>query len=139
MSTLSKVCHLEKVYIDRKGSFQVNVDLRTALSHVDQVSFPGGHIEAGEDAVEAALRETREEIGTSLGDIEVLGLCQTLPAGEWDTADEYRSSPTCPFVVKIQAYFCSSIPRASSVSIVPSETNYDFGVMDLRAVNALTI
>ncbi len=38
-------------------------------------------MEAGEDAVRAALRETREEIGGSLGEIEVLGTCQTLPAG----------------------------------------------------------
>ena len=48
---------------------------------VMQVSFPGGHIDAGEDAVAAALRETQEEIGDKLGEIEVLGLCQTLPAG----------------------------------------------------------
>lgn len=47
-----------------------------------QVSFPGGHIEAGEDSVEAALRETREEIGDSLGSVEVLGLGQTLTAGD---------------------------------------------------------
>lgn len=47
-----------------------------------QVSFPGGHIEAGEGAIEAALRETREEIGDSLGHVEVLGTCQTAPAGD---------------------------------------------------------
>ncbi|CAM9111379.1 unnamed protein product [Ascophyllum nodosum] len=49
-------------------------------THKGQVSFPGGHIDAGEDAVAAALRETQEEIGDKLGEIEVLGLCQTLPA-----------------------------------------------------------
>ncbi|CAN0525287.1 unnamed protein product, partial [Ectocarpus sp. 8 AP-2014] len=42
-------------------------------THKGQVSFPGGHSEPGEDAVEAALRETREEIGDSLGRIDVLG------------------------------------------------------------------
>ncbi|CAM9491416.1 unnamed protein product [Pylaiella littoralis] len=49
-------------------------------THKGQVSFPGGHLEASEDAIEAALRETREEIGDNLGGIEVLGTCQTLPA-----------------------------------------------------------
>lgn len=39
-------------------------------------------MEPGEGAVDAALRETREEIGDSLGRIDVLGTCQTLPAGK---------------------------------------------------------
>lgn len=39
-------------------------------------------MEAGEGPIEAALRETREEIGTGIGHVEVLGTCQTLPAGK---------------------------------------------------------
>lgn len=48
---------------------------------VIKVSFPGGHIEPGEGPIEAALRETREEVGPSLGHVEVLGTCQAVPAG----------------------------------------------------------
>jgi 8-oxo-dGTP pyrophosphatase MutT (NUDIX family) len=37
------------------------------------IAFPGGHVEAGESPVGAALRETEEEIGLSRADIEVIG------------------------------------------------------------------
>ncbi len=39
-------------------------------SHSGQVAFPGGKIDPGEDAVEAALREADEEIGLSRKHIE---------------------------------------------------------------------
>ena len=41
--------------------------------HSDQVSFPGGALEKGETALDAALRETREEIGIDGSEFEILG------------------------------------------------------------------
>jgi 8-oxo-dGTP pyrophosphatase MutT (NUDIX family) len=41
--------------------------------HAGEVSFPGGLLEEGEALVEAALRETFEEIGIDPSDVEVLG------------------------------------------------------------------
>lgn len=42
--------------------------------HAGQVAFPGGRLEPGEDAVAAALRETREEVGLDVAADGVLGL-----------------------------------------------------------------
>lgn len=42
-------------------------------AHGGQVSLPGGKAEAGEEAVQTALRECEEEIGVSQAQISVLG------------------------------------------------------------------
>lgn len=49
-------------------------------SHPGQVAFPGGKIDPGEDAVEAALREAHEELGIPASDVTVIG-----------TSDVYRT------------------------------------------------
>lgn len=41
--------------------------------HSGQMALPGGKKEPGEDDIEAALRETQEEIGIPIGEIEVIG------------------------------------------------------------------
>lgn len=43
-------------------------------SHTGQIAFPGGRLEPGETAVQAALREAFEEVGLPPGDVEPLGL-----------------------------------------------------------------
>ena len=52
----------------------------TLSTHKGQVSFPGGHINVGETDVAAALRETNEELGIPLAQMEALATGQTVPA-----------------------------------------------------------
>src|SRR5436190_23279292 len=49
---------------EEDGETRVVLTRRSAnlRSHTGEVSFPGGRIDAGEDAVTAALREAREEV-----------------------------------------------------------------------------
>jgi 8-oxo-dGTP pyrophosphatase MutT (NUDIX family) len=45
-------------------------ELETDPGHI---AFPGGHVESAESALDAALRESEEEIGLSRSDVEVIG------------------------------------------------------------------
>lgn len=57
-------------------------------THAGQVAFPGGRIDAGEDAVAAALREAQEEIALDPRAVSVLGTGDT-----YCTVTNYRVTP----------------------------------------------
>ncbi|MGH7115661.1 MAG: CoA pyrophosphatase [Stellaceae bacterium] len=70
--------------IDRAEGMSVLLTLRTAhlSAHAGQIAFPGGSIEAGDrDAVEAALRETEEEIGLTRDYVTLIGRLDTYVTG----------------------------------------------------------
>lgn len=50
-------------------------------SHPGQVAFPGGKIDPGESAEEAALREAWEELGIHARDVTVIGASDTYRTG----------------------------------------------------------
>ncbi|HEY6661829.1 MAG TPA: CoA pyrophosphatase [Sphingomicrobium sp.] len=60
----------------------------TLRTHAGQVAFPGGRIDPGEDAIEAALREAHEEILLEPSAVEVIGAIEP-----YRTVTSYRVTP----------------------------------------------
>ena len=61
--------------------------------HAGQISFPGGGLKPGENALEAALREAEEEIGLTRSAIDVFG---QMP--QYHTGTGFSVSPMIGFV-----------------------------------------
>lgn len=61
--------------------------------HAGQISFPGGGLKPGENALEAALREAQEEIGLTRSAIDVFG---QMP--QYHTGTGFSVSPMIGFV-----------------------------------------
>src|SRR5690554_124198 len=49
-------------------------------SHAGEIAFPGGRVDPGETHLEAALRETEEEVGLSVSEEQVLGRLSDHPS-----------------------------------------------------------
>lgn len=78
--------------------------------HPGQIAFPGGKVDPGDaDAVAAALREAREEVGLDPANVEILG---TLPAHETVTGFSVT-----PVLARAKAPFIP-VPEAGEVAEV---------------------
>jgi 8-oxo-dGTP pyrophosphatase MutT (NUDIX family) len=53
----------------------------TLARHTGQIAFPGGRLDPGENAVQAALREADEEVALNPASVEVLGLSDAYETG----------------------------------------------------------
>lgn len=70
------------------ASFLLTRRTATLNAHSRQFALPGGRLDSGENAVEAALRELHEEMGVELGEDAVLGVLDDYP-----TRSGYRITP----------------------------------------------
>jgi len=70
------------------GAFLLTRRATTLSAHSGQWALPGGRVDEGETAIEAALRELREEVGLELPAARVLGRLDDYP-----TRSGYRITP----------------------------------------------
>ncbi len=85
-------------------------------NHTGQVAFPGGRLDAGETAVEAALREAREEVDLDPAAVTVLGLSDS-----YETGTGYLVTPVIGWIERLP----SLTPSPDEVAEV-FETPWDF-------------
>jgi len=73
--------HLDGRMVDVSGGAAFLLCRRASRlsSHAAQWALPGGRLDPSETAVDAALRELREEVGVELSDATVLGLLDDYP------------------------------------------------------------
>jgi 8-oxo-dGTP pyrophosphatase MutT (NUDIX family) len=81
---------------DEDGQAHVVLTRRSSRlrSHTHQVSFPGGRLDRGEDALAAALREAKEEVGLDPSEVEVIGRLARLRTA-------LNPAPITPFVAAL--------------------------------------
>ncbi len=97
-----------------------------------EICFPGGRIERGEEPVEAALRETREELGLSSEDIEIVAALDILVSpfntiiypflGTIKNDVRFQINPSEVeeiFWVPL-SFFCRSEPQITNLLFVPT-------------------
>lgn len=73
---------------DGEACFVITRRTARLANHAGQWALPGGRVDAGESVVEAALRETEEEVGLRLAPESVLGLLDDFP-----TRSGFRMTP----------------------------------------------
>lgn len=91
--------------------------------HAGQIAFPGGRLEVGEDAVAAALRETREEVGLEVPRHDVLGLLDDHPSPYGLVATPVVARVAWPAPLELQASEVASsfvVPLARFEGIRPT-------------------
>ena len=73
---------------DGRACFLITRRPGTLRRHAGQWALPGGRLDEGETAIQAALRETHEEVGLSLSEENVLGRLDDFP-----TRSGFRMTP----------------------------------------------
>ncbi len=99
-------------------------------AHPGQTSFPGGRVQASDaNAVETALRETREEIGLTHDWIE--------PLGAWDAYETGTGYRITPIVGLIEPGFELSLDPREVASVFEAPISFLFDPANLERREAI--
>jgi 8-oxo-dGTP pyrophosphatase MutT (NUDIX family) len=82
-----------------------------------RLEIPGGHIDPGENAIQAAIREAYEEVGVVATDVKPIGYLRQVIHGEKPDGYQY------PYPISFQQFFMGKITR-----IDPYEPNEECGM-----------
>lgn len=100
-------------------------------SHAGQIAFPGGRLEPDEDAVEAALRETLEEVGLVVRSEAVIGRLDDQPSPFGFVATPVVASVPWPQELRPNPYEVAEtfvVPLAELRAVAPvSEVRHAWG------------
>ncbi|MBD3415154.1 MAG: NUDIX domain-containing protein [Candidatus Aminicenantes bacterium] len=100
------------LFFPKKNQLHLILTLRTALVqyHPNQISFPGGQCDPKENPLDAALRETEEELGIESTGIKILGQLTPL----YIPPSDYCVYPVVGFMNQQPEY----VPRTKEVAEV---------------------
>ncbi|MGY2700789.1 MULTISPECIES: NUDIX hydrolase [unclassified Nocardioides] len=105
----------------RGGELLLTERAHDMRSHPGQVSFPGGSVDPGESAVEAALREAQEEIGVEPVSVEVFGQLPEL----WLPPSNFAVTPVLGWWAEPAAVSIVSPAEVHAIHHVPIEELLD--------------
>ena len=99
-----------------EGSVLLTRRASSLRAHSGQWALPGGRLDSGESAEDAALRELREEVNLELPKTSVLGLLD-----DYSTRSGYRITPVVVWADRDACLlYTSPSPRDLSTSRMPS-------------------
>ncbi len=91
--------------------------------HPGQIAFPGGHVDPGETLLQAALRETMEEVGLHVAERNVLGRLDSHPSPSGSCATPFVATVSWPSELTLSEDEVEStftVPLAELLQITPS-------------------
>jgi 8-oxo-dGTP pyrophosphatase MutT (NUDIX family) len=105
--------------LDREGGPTLLFTRRTELvtKHRGEISFPGGHLEPGEEPRQAALREAREEVTLDPASVEILGELDERP-----TVTSYVVTPLVGLVRRPPDRFARDRREVEEIFEIPLAT-----------------